>query len=259
MGADKLLATIRKANVPNAAAITREDAARWVQKWRARNPRIVAYWAQLDAAAVAAVRNPGMSFPCRSVIFQMRDGVLSLRLPSGRELSYPAPVIEPGRFGKQQMMFTDMEAGRRHGTQMYGGAWAENVTSAVARDLLVEAMKRLRAPATSWSCTPTTSMSRRCRSEKAARKSSSACSSRCRPGRRGCRSRRRCSSAIGSRRTEPRHPQVAGGWPQVQPVQPPPASPRTSEKALIIKILDLSAADAAGAAGVPEQKISRRA
>ena len=30
----------------------------------------------------------------------MRDSVLSLRLPSGRELSYPAPVIRPGRFGK---------------------------------------------------------------------------------------------------------------------------------------------------------------
>ena len=144
MGADRLLATIRKSNVPNAAAITREDAERWVRAWRARNPRIVAYWAQLDAAAGAAVRNPGMSFPCRNVSFKMGDGVLSLRLPSGRELSYPAPSLAPGRFGKQQLMFTDMEAGRRKGRHMYGGAWAENVTQAVARDLLVEGMKRLR-------------------------------------------------------------------------------------------------------------------
>src|SRR5262249_40406902 len=80
MGADKLLAVRRTANSPNAAAITREDAERWVRTWRARNPRIVAYWAQLEATAMAAVRNPGMSFPCRSVSFQMCDSVLSLRL-----------------------------------------------------------------------------------------------------------------------------------------------------------------------------------
>ena len=49
MGADRLLATIRKANVPTVTAITREDAERWVRTWRARNPRIVAYWGQLDA------------------------------------------------------------------------------------------------------------------------------------------------------------------------------------------------------------------
>jgi DNA polymerase len=121
-----------------------QDAARWVQNWRAKNPRIVTYWAQLNATAMAAVRNPGTPFCCRSVSFGMRDGVLSLRLPSGRELSYPAPVIRPGRFGTKQMMFMDMEAGRRRGRHMYGGAWAENVTQAVARDLLVEGMKRLR-------------------------------------------------------------------------------------------------------------------
>jgi DNA polymerase len=54
-------------------------------------------------------------------------------------------VIKPGRFGQQQITFLDMEAGRQRGKKMFGGKWAENVTSAVARDLLVEAMKRLRA------------------------------------------------------------------------------------------------------------------
>ena len=145
MGADKLLATIRKANIPDTAWITSTETTRWVKKWRAQNPAIVRYWAALDAAAKAAVRNPGMTVPCRAIDFQMRDGVLFVRLPSGRELSYPAPAIKPGRFGTQQIAFTTMEAGRRAGTQMYGGRWAENVTSAAARDLLVEAMKRLRA------------------------------------------------------------------------------------------------------------------
>ena len=86
-----------------------------------------------------------MIIPCERVQFQMRDGVLCVRLPSGRELRYPSPTLKPGRFGQQQVTFLNMEAGARRGEQMYGGKWAENVTSAAARDLLVEAMKRLRA------------------------------------------------------------------------------------------------------------------
>ena len=36
-----------------------------------------------------------------------------------------------------------MEVGRQRGKQMFGGLWAENVGSAVARDLLVDAINRL--------------------------------------------------------------------------------------------------------------------
>lgn len=92
-----------------------------------------------------AVHNPGITIPCRTISFSMREDVLFCLLPSGRELNYPRPVIKPGRFGAAQVTFLDMEAGRQRGKQMYGGKWAENVISAVARDLLVEAMKRLRA------------------------------------------------------------------------------------------------------------------
>jgi DNA polymerase len=97
MGAGKLLATIRKANVPDTERISVAETTRWVRKWREQNPAIVGYWAALDAAAMAAVRDPGMPVPCGTVGFQMRDGVLFARLPSGRELSYPAPVVKPGR------------------------------------------------------------------------------------------------------------------------------------------------------------------
>jgi DNA polymerase len=145
MGPDRLLTELRKAKVSGAGRLSVSDTTGWVQNWRCRNPAIVSYWAALNAAAMAAVRNPGRTVPCRSVLFEMRAGVLYLRLPSGRKLSYPAPEIKPGRFGKQQITFLQMEAGRREGKQMYGGQWAENVTQAVARDLLVAAMIRLRA------------------------------------------------------------------------------------------------------------------
>jgi hypothetical protein len=77
-----------------------ETPATWrVQNWPQANPEIVAYWARLDASAKAAVRNPGTVFQCLSVAFEMRDQVLFVRLPSGRELCYPSPTIKPGKFG----------------------------------------------------------------------------------------------------------------------------------------------------------------
>jgi DNA polymerase len=145
MGPDKLLATIRTANIPGSGQIARDDCERWVKTWRTQNPAIVRYWAALEAATITAVRNPGIVVPCRKVSFTLQEGVLFARLPSGRELSYPAPTIQPGRFGTSQISFLGLTAGRRHGEQMYGGRWAENCTSAAARDLLVEAMKRLQA------------------------------------------------------------------------------------------------------------------
>jgi DNA polymerase len=145
MGADRLLTTIRKAGIPNTGHITVADTGAWVTKWRSQNPHIVGYWADLNTAAMVAVHEPGTLVPCRGVSFETRDGVLYMRLPSGRELNYPAPRIVAGKFGHRQVAFMDMEAGRQRGKQMHGGKWAENVTSAVARDLLVEAMKRLRA------------------------------------------------------------------------------------------------------------------
>ena len=115
------------------------------QKMARAEPRHRLFWAALNAAAVTAVRNPEIVVPCRAVSFFMREGVLFARLPSGRELSYPTPVIEPGRFGARKSRSSIWKRDASAGKQMYGGTWAENVTSAVARDLLVEAMKRLRA------------------------------------------------------------------------------------------------------------------
>lgn len=138
MADKKLLAGIHKSGHQNA---TIEDAKRWVDTWHRQNPKIVDFWKALDGAAIAATRHPGTPIRCGVLSFEFCDSVLSLRLPSGRELKYPHPVLELGRFGNLQLSFPNRPRDKR----MYGGKWAENVTSAAARDLLVAAMKRLRA------------------------------------------------------------------------------------------------------------------
>ena len=58
MGGGRLLATIRKGNVPGTEGIGVKETTHWVEKWRRQNPKIVAFWAALDATARATVRNP---------------------------------------------------------------------------------------------------------------------------------------------------------------------------------------------------------
>jgi DNA polymerase bacteriophage-type len=140
MGPARLLTGIQRSGHPRASPITIQDTTRWVKRWREQNPKIVKFWKALDSAAMAATQRPGIIMRCGAVSFEMWGDVLSLRLPSGRELKYPNPVIEPSRLGYPQIRLDGHRSER-----MYGGKWAENVTSAAARDLLVEAMKRLRA------------------------------------------------------------------------------------------------------------------
>lgn len=145
MGADRLFAEIKKARIPGTEGITLNDCQRMVRAWRSEHRATELFWSLLNTAAMSAVNNPGVAVRCRSVAFKMVDDILFLRLPSGRKLSYPSPVIKPGRFGWDQISFDHMEAGRRKGTQLNGGLICENTVQAFARDLLAEAMKRLAA------------------------------------------------------------------------------------------------------------------
>ena len=143
MGADKFFSLIRSANIPGTTHLTLYDVKGIVNKWRDEHRAIVRFWAALNSAAMSAVRHPETIIPCGRVRFQMRDGILCMRLPSGREIAYPAPTIKPGRFGWDAVHFTEIEAGRRRNRNMYGGSWCENATQGVARDCLVEALKRV--------------------------------------------------------------------------------------------------------------------
>lgn len=116
-----------------------------VQAWRAANANIVNYWWDIEHAAKRAIgtgrRVVGQAGP---VAFFTVAGVLFCELPSGRCLAYPGARVGKNRFGKDSITYQGVGVTRRLEQQeTYGGKLVENITQAVARDLLAHALRLL--------------------------------------------------------------------------------------------------------------------
>lgn len=119
-------------------------------QWRQANPHIVSYWYDLERTAISAVKNSGQKFACgpreRRVIFLKKGSFLFCRLPSGRAICYPYPkmrtVKTPWGEPKNALTYKGVVYGKFVQRVAYGGLIAENITQAVARDLLAEALPR---------------------------------------------------------------------------------------------------------------------
>lgn len=112
-------------------------------KWRKAHPKIVRFWYDLEAAANNAVKHRGHAFDAGPITFKCHGDFLFAKLPSGRRLAYYQP-----RLGNNGLEFwgTDSRLGGRWAKlDTYGGKLAENVTQAVSRDLLADAMLRVEA------------------------------------------------------------------------------------------------------------------
>lgn len=119
--------------------------------WRQSNPRTVQFWNDLNTAAIRAVLNPMSKIQAGPIAYVVNGSFLWCRLPSGGVICYPYPQIEKkelpwgGKGDALTYMSEDGQSKKWMRFQTYGGSLAENVTQAVARDLLADAMLRLEA------------------------------------------------------------------------------------------------------------------
>ena len=78
--------------------LAEEELPPLVRQWREANPHIIRLWAQVENAAMTAVREKARVRLGR-LTFHCRSGMLFITLPSGRELCYVKPRIQTNRFG----------------------------------------------------------------------------------------------------------------------------------------------------------------
>lgn len=120
------------------------------KKWRKKNWRIEMYWSEIEEAALNAMRNKDSVFSAGRIRFLYSGSFLFCLLPSGRGLTYPYPRLKKGKtpWGKEieKIVYKtsdneDNPAWKERA--FYGGLGVENVTQAIARDVMAEAMLRV--------------------------------------------------------------------------------------------------------------------
>ena len=117
---------------------TDDELQQLVWQWRGANPAIVDFWKRLEVAFLS-----GGDLGLVKVERLGKDRTIVL--PSGRRLVYHgvhSRWVETTRGRRRRIYFKDWRYGGAS-TDTYGGRLAENVTQAVARDVLGEALVRL--------------------------------------------------------------------------------------------------------------------
>jgi len=120
------------------------DARRMVDAWRRANPWSVPYWQDLESAYTRAMRNKGKEFSAGRVTY-MFDGLhLWYVLPSGRILCYPYARLESeGVTYAKAAWKPAADAKEWPRARLWKGLACENITQAVANDLLRHSLRQL--------------------------------------------------------------------------------------------------------------------
>jgi len=120
------------------------DAKRIVDAWRRANQWAVGYWAQLESAYMRAMRNPGREFKAGRVTYLFDKRHLWYALPSGRILCYPFAKLEADGVSYVKAAWKPAaDAKEWPRARLWKGLACENITQAIANDLLRHSLRQL--------------------------------------------------------------------------------------------------------------------
>lgn len=121
-----------------------EELKPLVDAWRQSNLSIVDLWWSVDRAVKDCIKHR-ISTQSHGIKFSYQSGFLFITLPSGRKLAYVKPRIGENKFGGESVTYEGVGAAKKwERLESYGPKFCENITQAIARDLLVYAMLTLR-------------------------------------------------------------------------------------------------------------------
>jgi DNA polymerase len=124
--------------------VAESDARRIVDAWRRSNAWAVRYWTKLEDAYTRALRNPGREFSAGRVTYLYDGQHLWYALPSGRILCYPFAKFEGDEITYIKAAWKPaVDAKEWPRARLWKGLACENITQAIAHDLLRHSLRQL--------------------------------------------------------------------------------------------------------------------
>lgn len=123
--------------------IEEEELQPLVDMWRQSNPNIVRFWWDVDRAVKNVVKNR-IQEEVKGIHFYYQSGMLFIKLPSGRQLSYVKPRMGENKFGGESVTYEGVGATKKwERIESYGPKFVENIVQAISRDILSFSMQTL--------------------------------------------------------------------------------------------------------------------
>ena len=123
--------------------LSEEELQPLVDSWRAANPNIVRFWWEVDRCVKETVKKR-VPTETHGIRFIYQSGMLFIKLPSGRQLSYAKPRMGENRFGGESVTYEGVGGTKKwERIESYGPKFVENIVQAISRDILAHSMRTL--------------------------------------------------------------------------------------------------------------------